>query len=43
MIYYGQPGPFADSVERSILDAARATLSPFISARPAGDTDEVEP
>jgi neutral ceramidase len=27
MIYYGQPGPFADSVETNLLEAARGTLS----------------
>jgi len=39
MIYYGQPGPFANSVETTILDAARATLSQsgFTRARPADD------
>jgi hypothetical protein len=39
MIYYGQPGPLADSVETTILDAARATLSKagFSLAQPAND------
>ncbi|MCL4179813.1 MAG: neutral/alkaline non-lysosomal ceramidase N-terminal domain-containing protein [Verrucomicrobia bacterium] len=27
MIYYGQPGPFTDSVEATLLEAARSTLS----------------
>ena len=27
MIYYGQPGPFAESVESTVLNAARATLA----------------
>ncbi len=27
MIYYGQPGPFANSVEATVLEAARGALS----------------